>query len=94
MWVISNKCNLYPSLSERKQYTVINGVPSENTKVAHGIPQGSVLGPILLALNTSDLPKAVNTATTFLYCVGEFVDQVAALLDKTYQSSREGSLTS
>ena len=35
-------------LSKREQYTVINGVPSENTKVAHGIPQGFVLGPILL----------------------------------------------
>ena len=55
-------------LSDREQYTVINGVPSENTKVAHGIPQGSVLGPILFALYTSDLPKAVSTATTILPC--------------------------
>ena len=47
-------------LSEREQYTVINGVTSENTKVAHGRPQGSVLGPIPFALYTSDLPKAVN----------------------------------
>ena len=76
-------------LSDREQYTVINGVPSENTKVAHGIPQGSVLGPILFALYTSDLPKAVNTATTFLYaddttmyCVGESVDQVTTTLNK------------
>ena len=38
------------NLSEREQYIVINGVPSENTKVAHSIPQGSVLGPILFAL--------------------------------------------
>ena len=71
----------YPS--EWEKYTVINGVPSENTKVAHGIPQGSTLGPILFTLYTIDLPKAVNTATTFLYaddtnmyCVGESVDQV------------------
>ena len=27
----------------------INGVPSENTNVAHGILQGSILGPILFA---------------------------------------------
>ena len=36
-------------LSEREQYAVINGVPSENTKVASGISQGSILGPILFA---------------------------------------------
>ena len=29
-------------LSDREQYTVINGAHSENTKVAHGIPQGSL----------------------------------------------------
>ena len=65
---------------------------TENTKVAHCIPQGSVLGPILFALYTSDLPKAVNTATTFLYaddttmyCVGESVDQVTATLNKALE---------
>ena len=79
-------------MAEREQYTVINGVPSENTKVARGIPQGSVLGPILFALYTSDLPKAVITATTFMYtddttmyCVGESVDQVTTTLNKALE---------
>ena len=79
-------------LSEWEQYTVINSVPSENTKVAHGIPQGSVLGPVLFALYTSDLPKAVNTAMTFLYaddttmyCVGESVDQITTTLNKALE---------
>ena len=66
--------------------------PSENTKVAHGIPQGSLLGPIPFDLYTGDLPKAVNTATTFLYaddtttyCVGESVDQVTTTLNKALE---------
>ena len=80
-------------LSEREQYTVINGVPSENTKVAHGIPQGSVLGPILFALYTSDLPKAVITLTTSMYagdttmyCVGESLEQVTTTLNKALKT--------
>lgn len=79
-------------LSDREQYTVINGVSSENTKVAYGIPQGSVFGPILFALYISDLPKSVNTATTFLYaddttmyCDDESVDQVTATLNKALE---------
>ena len=44
-------------LSGREKYTVINGVPSENTKVAHGIPQGSVLGPIL---SSSSCTQAIH----------------------------------
>ena len=80
-------------MAEREQYTVINGVPSENTKVARGIPQGSVLGPILFALYTSDLPKAVITATTSMYagdttmyCVGESVEQVTTTLNKALET--------
>ena len=79
-------------MAEREQYTIINGVPSENTKVARGMPQGSILGPILFALYTSDLPKEVITATTFMYtddttmyCVGESVDQVTTTLNKALE---------
>ena len=79
-------------LSVREQYTVTNGVPSENTNVAHGIVQGSVLEPILFALYTSGLPKVVDTATTFLYandttmsCVRESVDQVTTTLNKALE---------
>ena len=75
-----------------KTDSIINGVPSQNTKVAHGIPYGSVLGPILFALYTSDLPKAVNSATMFLYAddttiyfVDKSVDQVTATLSKALE---------
>ena len=46
-------------LSNRLQYTVVNGVKSKMQSVSVGIRQGSVLGPRLFALYISDLPSSV-----------------------------------
>ena len=42
-------------LSNRKQYVVYNGVMSSSNTVLCGIPQGSILGPILFLLCNNDL---------------------------------------
>ena len=42
-------------LTDRKQCVVINGTESESWDIQFGVPQGSVLGPILFTLYTSTL---------------------------------------
>ena len=54
-------------LSERKQRVILNGEHSEWTSVTMGVPQGSILGPLLFLLFVNDLPDVVEDCTVNLY---------------------------
>ena len=62
-------------LSNRKQYVSINGFESDVAIMKYGVPQGSVLGPLLFIIYINDLNSAIK------YCsIRHFADDTNLLI--------------
>ena len=54
-------------LSNRVQRTEVNGVLSDEGIIKHGVPQGSVLGPLLFLLYINDISESSKILKFFLF---------------------------
>ena len=60
-------------LTNRRQYTLANGIKSSSGYVNCGVPQGSVLGPLLFLLYVNDIKHAIGCDNVKLFADDTFL---------------------
>ena len=79
-------------ISQRKQAVKIHGTLSESKNLDFGVPQGSVLGPLLFTLYTSPLSKLISTYKNIKHQLLADDTQVYIKLTPENASSETGEL--
>ena len=76
-------------LANRKQYVIYNNKTSDNLDITCGLPQGSVLGPLLFIVYTNDLPDCIEGAEAILFADDTTISQSSDNIEFLYHSMND-----
>ena len=76
-------------LSNRKQFVNVNDTNSSVKYVSHGVPQGSILGPLLFLIFINDLP---NVSPFFKFCIFADDSTLTCKFDNSDESQMKNKL--
>ena len=79
-------------MSDRLHLTYIDGVCSNCLEVTSGVPQGSVLGPLLFLIYINDIPERISSSTYLFADDMKFLNTLSSFSDSELLSSDISSL--
>ena len=82
-------CWFYSYLTDREQFTVVNGTPSSLRKMSCGVLQGSILGPIFFLILINDLANASRYLFPFLFADDTTLQISSSNIKELYQLANE-----